>query len=331
MPRRWRPTKRPLSYVPATHDALLSVSLCQLRAGAWREGWIGYETRLRQSPWTEALPTFSGPRWDGIADLRGKRVLLASEQGLGDTIQFSRFARLVADRGASVILGVEPPLRRLMQGLAGVSAIAVPNDPDPVYDLYMPLMSLIAAVRPRAGSRGDRRSLPARRSGCRRGLAGASGRVARPEGRAGVGRRSPASRPDGLPDGSPPVDRAGTSGAAAGDGRCHIRVSSERVSRTCPPIVDWTDELGDFADTAALIEALDLVISVDTAVAHAAGALGRPVWMLNRFDRCWRWMWDRTDTPWYPTMRLFTQATPGEWDDVVAEVAAALAASPRPH
>jgi hypothetical protein len=90
------------------------------------------------------------------------------------------------------------------------------------------------------------------------------------------------------------------------------------------PVADWTAELEDFADTTALIAALDLVISVDTSVAHAAGALGRPVWVLNRFDRCWRWLADRTDSPWYPTMRLFTQATPGVWDDVVAAVAAAL-------
>ena len=102
-------------------------------------------------------------------------------------------------------------------------------------------------------------------------------------------------------------------------------VSLQKGQTACPPIVDWTKELEDFADTAALIEALDLVISVDTAVAHTTGALGRPVWTLNRFDRCWRWMWDRTDTPWYPTMQLFTQTTPGVWDDVVAEVAAALA------
>ena len=89
-------------------------------------------------------------------------------------------------------------------------------------------------------------------------------------------------------------------------------------------IEDWTADLHDFADTAALIEVLDLVITVDTSVAHAAGALGRPVWVLNRFDRCWRWMMDRTDTPWYPTMRLFTQTRPGVWDGVVADVAAAL-------
>jgi hypothetical protein len=103
-------------------------------------------------------------------------------------------------------------------------------------------------------------------------------------------------------------------------------VSLQKGTTAGPPMVDWTDELDDFAATAALIDALDLVISVDTAVAHAAGALGKPVWTLNRFDRCWRWMWDRTDTPWYPTMRLFTQTTPGVWDDVITQVAQALAA-----
>ena len=89
-------------------------------------------------------------------------------------------------------------------------------------------------------------------------------------------------------------------------------------------MLDWTDELEDFADTAALVEALDLVIAVDTAVAHLAGALGKPVWSLNRFDACWRWLLDRDDSPWYPTARLFRQPTPGDWDSVIAAVTAAL-------
>ena len=88
---------------------------------------------------------------------------------------------------------------------------------------------------------------------------------------------------------------------------------------------DWTDELRDFADTAALIEALDLVVTVDTSVVHLAGALGKPVWLLNRFDTCWRWLLDRTDSPWYPTLRQFRQPTPGDWDAVLAAVRAALA------
>jgi hypothetical protein len=98
-------------------------------------------------------------------------------------------------------------------------------------------------------------------------------------------------------------------------------------TRSSPDLLihDWTDELDDFADTAALIEALDLVISVDTSVVHLAGALGKPVWLLNRFDTCWRWLLDRDDTPWYPTLRQFRQPKPGDWDSVILDVRAALA------
>ena len=319
-----------LAVHPGHDDALLSVSLCQLRAGTWREGWIGYETRLRQSPWTEALPTFSGPRWDGVSDLRGKRVLLASEQGLGDTIQFSRFARLVADRGASVILGVEPRLRRLMQGLAGVSAIAVTNDPDPVYDVYIPLMSLIALfdLGPEAVATGGPylRADPDAAAAWRARLAALPGLKV---GLAWAGDPRRHDRTAFLMDRRRSIALERLAPLLAVDGVTFVSV--QKGYPACPPVVDWTNELADFADTAALIEELDLVISVDTAVAHVAGALGRPVWMLNRFDRCWRWMWDRSDTPWYPTMRLFTQATPGVWDDVVADVATALAATAKPR
>ena len=123
-------------------------------------------------------------------------------------------------------------------------------------------------------------------------------------------------------------------GEAAGVSFISLQKGEPAAQADHPPdgmaLHDITADLHDFADTAALIDALDLVISVDTAVAHVAGALGRPVWVLNRFDRCWRWMWGRIDTPWYPTMRLFTQTTPGAWDNVVAEAAEALAAMVRP-
>jgi tetratricopeptide (TPR) repeat protein len=309
---------------PGHDDALMGISLCQLRAGAWREGWQGYETRRRQPLWLNALPTFSGPPWDGTSDLRGKRVLVVSEQGLGDTIQFSRFARLVADRGATVILGVEKPLRRLMQTLQGVAEIAVQGEADPAYDLYVPLMSLpalldlgndVATNGPYLRANTDAAAIWSARlaelPGLKVGLTWA-GDARRYDRSASLmdGRRSLA-----LEQLAPLLAIGGVT-----------FVSLQKGTAAGPPIVDWTDELDDFADTAALIDALDMVISVDTAVAHTAGALGKPVWTLNRFDRCWRWMWDRTDTPWYPTMRLFTQTTPGVWDDVVTQVAQALAA-----
>ncbi|WP_158931095.1 tetratricopeptide repeat protein [Acidisphaera sp. S103] len=322
--------QKALAVRPGYDDALMSVSLCQLRAGAWCEGWRGYETRLRQQPWTDALPTFSGPRWDGASDLRGKRVLLASEQGLGDAIQFSRFARFVADRGARVILGVEKPLRRLMRGLAGVSEIAVPGEPAPVYDCYVPLMSLIAVLdlgmEDVATGGPYLHADPDAAAAWRTRLAALPGLKI---GLAWAGDPRRHNRTAFLMDRRRSIALERLAPLLAVDGVTFV--SLQKGAAAVPPIIDWTDELDDFADTAALIDGLDLVITVDTAVAHTAGALGKPVWMLNRFDRCWRWMWDRTDTPWYPTMRLFTQRVPGVWKDVVSEVAAMLVMSDKPR
>jgi ADP-heptose:LPS heptosyltransferase len=117
--------------------------------------------------------------------------------------------------------------------------------------------------------------------------------------------------------------------AASGVQFISLQIGEPAAEAREPPdglrLVDWTAELGDFADTAALVAGLDLVISVDTSVAHLAGALGRPVWILSRFDGCWRWLEDRDDSPWYPTARLFRQPDPGAWDPVIASVAEALA------
>jgi hypothetical protein len=311
-----------------------------------------------------------------------------------------------------VILGLRPPLERLMQGLAGVSEFAVEGRSNPAYDFYLPLMSLPAALgldvdgvatdgpylradpdaaaawRARLAGLGGlkvglawagdprrhdraaflmdgRRSIPLERLApllavpgvtfvaLQKGEAGAAWRTSaimgslRSEEVGGAWRNGAAggSLRNGEASGAwrngaaGGLLRNGEAGAAWRNGaagrslrngevdgawRNGAVAAADSPGAADSPIVDWTAELDDFADTAALIEALDLVISVDTSVAHVAGALGRPVWTLNRFDRCWRWMWDRTDTPWYPTMRLFTQSTPGVWDDVVAEVAEAL-------
>jgi hypothetical protein len=275
---------------------------------------------------------FTAPQWDGRTDLAGKRVLLVGEQGLGDTIQFCRFARRVADRGAFVVLGVEPPLRRLMTGLDGVAAIAVPGDAEPDYDFFCPLMSLPVRLgltladaamgapylRADAAAAAAWRSRLAELPGMKVGLVWAGEPRAHDRMALRTDRRRSVS-----------LDRLAPLFGVPGI--CFISLQKGVAGGQAMgwPVVDWTAELTDFADTAALIAALDLVISVDTSVAHAAGALGRKVWVLNRFDRCWRWMADRIDTPWYPTMRLFTQARPGVWDDVVAEVAAALGQAAR--
>ncbi len=317
-----------LALQPERADVTLNIALCLLQTGDWAKGWPAHEARLRRSPWREAMAGYSVPQWDGRAALDGRRLLLVSEQGLGDTIQFSRFAYMVAARGATVILGVDPSLRRLMTGLAGVAEVSCTGDPDAGADLFCPLLSLPArlglglgdAAMPApylradpvdvAGWRGRLADWP----GLKVGLVWAGNpRLGDP-----VARRMDLRRSVGLTCLAPLLAVPGITFVSLQKGEAGRQAAGS-------PVVDWTDELGDFADTAALIEALDLVISVDTAVAHAAGALGRPVWVLNRFDRCWRWMTGRTDTPWYPTMRLFTQTRPGVWGDVMDDVAAALA------
>jgi tetratricopeptide (TPR) repeat protein len=323
----WR---QALSVQPDQPDVVFNIGLCLLRMGDWQGGWQAHEARLRQSPWRDVLPGYVAPQWDGRADLTGRRLLLVGEQGLGDTMQFTRFARLVAARGATVILGVDPRLRRLMASLDGVTEVVGPDDPDPAYDLFCPLMSLPArlgltlpdASMPEPYLRAD----PADIVRWRVRLAGLPGRKVGLVW-AGDPRTGTLSLTQMDHRRSMTLDQLAPVLAVPNVTFVSVQKGAASAQAAGRNIEDWTAELDDFADTAALIQALDLLITVDTSAAHAAGALGRPVWVLNRFDRCWRWMMDRTDTPWYPTMRLFTQTRFGVWDDVVAEVAAALAAS----
>ena len=258
-------------------------------------------------------------------------MFLHAEQGLGDTLQFCRYAPAVAAKGATVILEVPAPLKSLMRTLPGVEHVVSEYDPSRPFDFHCPLMSLPLAF----GTRVETIPAPvpylwpnpfrtsawrerlARLGGIKVGLVWAgSARLGNP-GALLIDRRR-----------SMRLQQMWPFGAIEGVTLVSLQ-KGEPASQTRPPppglaINDWTDELGDFADTAALIEALDLVISVDTSVAHLAGALGKPVWVLNRHDRCWRWLLDREDTPWYPTMRLFTQPRPGDWASVVRRVSGEL-------
>jgi hypothetical protein len=316
-----------LAAVPDRADLQLSRGICLLRMGQWREAWQDWEARLRQPRWSGALDGFTAPRWDGRTDLAGKRVLVVGEQGLGDMIQFSRFAPRLTALGASVILGVEPPLRRLMQSLHGVDSVAAPGD-TPDYDCYCLMMSLTAllgldetAFASPPYLHADDRDIAAWRArlsawpGLKVGLAWAGD--PRPEDH--LASRIDLRRSIPLRDLRPLLETPGCTfvslqkGAAAGQAKGRS-------------VLDWSGQLHDYADTAALMTALDLVIAVDTSVVHAAGALGRPVWVLNRYDRCWRWRWERRDTPWYSTMRLYTQPEPGAWAPVITEIASDLRA-----
>jgi tetratricopeptide (TPR) repeat protein len=271
------------------------------------------------------------PPWLGDTEIAGKTLFVYWEQGLGDTLHACRYASLAAKAGARVILEVQKPLFDVMRTLDGVSELLSEGDKTPEHDLHCPVMSLPLAfgttiesipaevpylrADPEAAAQWSRRL--AGLHGRRIGLVWAGGaRIGAAEVLTADQRRSV------------PLTALAPLAAIPGCTFISLQVGppSEQAARPPAgmPLHDHTDALRNFADTAALIANLDLVISVDTATAHLAGAMGTPVWLLNRFDTDWRWLLDRTDSPWYPTMRIFRQPRPGDWASVVQSLAEAL-------
>ncbi len=303
---------------PGEAETEYDLGLARLAAGRFRAGWAGYERRWDRRG--AARREFRAPLWDG-EEIGARTLLVHAEQGLGDTIQFCRFVPLL--RAERIIFEVPPPLVRLLSSLAGGARIIPRGDRLPCFDLHCPLMSLphrfgttlatIPAVVP---------YLAADRAATARW----SARLAvRPGLKAGL---VWAGNPEFAADARRSLDPVLLAPLLALPGITFVSLQcgAEHVP---PPLLDWAAELGDFADTAALVAALDLVISVDTAVAHLAGALGKPVWLLNRFDSCWRWLRDRRESPWYPTLCQFRQARPGDWRGVIEAVGRALAPAPQ--
>ena len=286
-----------------------------LQNGDWQAGFAENEWRWRVENYQWPRPPLPQPRWDG-SDLTGKTILLYAEQGFGDTIQFIRYAPLVAQRGGRVIVECQPPLVRLLQTVAGIEQIIPRGEPLPAFDLQVPLLSLphllgttidtAPADIPYLTPPANPISLP-KALGLKVGIAWAGSAT----------NRNDRNRSCTLDHFLPLLEIPGVTLYSLQKGR-----DAEAVRQTA--IVDLNSQLHDFADTAAAIAQLDLVICVDTAVAHLAAALGKPVWVLLCCDADWRWMRDRADSPWYPTVRLFRQATPGDWQGVLAAVVAAL-------
>jgi tetratricopeptide (TPR) repeat protein len=304
---------------PDYAEAHFNLATLHLLAGEWEPGWRAWEWRFR----CYKTPPATLPRWDG-APLAGRTLLVQGEQGLGDTIQFARLATLAAVDGP-VVLQVDRSLLRLFTTLAGVTAVVAADAPPPPAALHCPLMSLPLALRITPAA------LPAAVPYLHAAPAAAAAWRARVA-------SLPGMRVGLVWAGNPayPNDRHRSMPLAAlaplalpGVQLVSLQKHAAGAPAPSPPtsmvLHDWTDELSDFSDTAALMAALDLVISVDTAAVHLAGALGRPVWLLNRFDTCWRWMLGRDDSPWYPTLRQFRQPSPGDWDSPVCQARAALA------
>ncbi len=271
------------------------------------------------------------PLWLGDTSLMGKTLLVYQEQGFGDAIQFCRFVPWAAQAGAKVILAVGEPLRDLMASLPGVSRIVTLTEEWPQHDLRCPLESLPlafgATLETIPGETPYLRADPALALAWRNRLADVPGpRI----GLVWAGAARPGEAEALAIDQRRSMPLAALEPLALVEGCAFVSLQpgSSAARAMAPPagmvLHDHTAELRNFADTAALIENLDLVISVDTSVAHLAAAMGKPVWLLNRFDTCWRWLLNRDDSPWYPTLRQFRQPQPGDWASVTARVAESL-------
>jgi tetratricopeptide (TPR) repeat protein len=319
--------QRALDIDPQYPKVQYNQSLCRLLTGDFEHGWRQYEWRWKLEPSRGKVCEFPQPLWLGAASLQGKTLLLHAEQGLGDTIQFCRYAELARDLGAHVILRVDRPLARLLKSLAGVVVVA-PGEPLPPFDYHCPLMSLPFAFRTTLDTIPSPHRYLSSEPGKFNEWAARLGKWTKP--RIGLV-WSGGFRPE-QPELWSVNERRNVKLAKLaalrneryefyslqkGQSAESELTELKAISWDGPEIIDFSAQLLDFSDTAALIDHLDLVISVDTSTAHLAGALGTPTWILNRFDTCWRWLLERDDSAWYPSVRLFRQARYGDWDGVI--------------
>jgi tetratricopeptide (TPR) repeat protein len=308
---------------PEFAEAHFEAAMTQLSMGDFDAGWKEYEWRWKTGAFARHPPQPRAPLWLGEVPIAGKSILLHAEQGFGDTIQFIRYAPLLAGRGAKVICEVQPELQPLLSEntmLKDITVLAA-GEPRPAFDLHCPLLSLPLAFGTQPGT------IPA----------------------AVLYLAAPAERQAHWRDRLPPGRlRAGFvwSGQSSHNNDSNRSIALRRLSalfenpqircfslqrdlrgadakalRDLPTLIHLGDDLRDFADTAAIISLLDVVVSVDTAVAHLAGALGKPVMILLPYAADFRWMRDRDDSPWYPAAKLYRQPAFGDWDSVIARAA----------
>ena len=307
--------QRTLTIEPKNVDAHWNLALTYLRAGRFADGWAEYEWRWMR-PGTP-VEHRNVPGWDG-RPFEGRTLLLVCEQGLGDTLQFVRYLPHAIQKGGSVILRCQPELVRLLSGFSGVAHIVTRDDPLPVFDVQSSLMSLpglfgttletIPNQVPYLPVPGVSASRMLEGDGLKVGLVWGS---------------SPTD-----PSRSCPLSKLLDLGRVPGVRFFSLQKGPWAADLGQVPeaefIEDLSDRIHDMADTAAFVCQLDLIITVDTSVAHLAGALGRPTWILLPHLADWRWMVDREDCPWYPTARLFRQEAPGDWDGVIARLLSAF-------
>lgn len=309
---------RVLAAVPGHDLAGFNRSLLLLMRGDFAVGWQGYERRWANKE-AAANRVVDKPRWTGAPDVGGKTILVWAEQGYGDCIQFCRYVPMLAAMGAHVVFEAPPRLVPLLKSLKGAASVIATGDPRPDYDLQCPVMSLPLAFKTRL------ETVPADVPYLSADPAKTAVFATGPAPRIGIVWEAKAATDKALRRAMPlaalePVVRRPLAFHA---------VQKEIDPADAATLAHWkisqhADEQNDFSDAAALITTMDLMITVDTAVAHLAGALGRPVWLMLPYVAEWRWLTDRDDSPWYPTMRLFRQTAPRDWDGVAVRVAEAL-------
>jgi tetratricopeptide (TPR) repeat protein len=317
--------RRALELNPDLADAHVNEGFCRLRMGDFKLGWEKHEWRWKVRGLYSGAREFAQPKWQGTENLAGKAILLHAEQGFGDSIQFVRYVPLVAATGAAVFVEVPDELVSLVSGLSGVSRVVTRAQRLPPIDFHCPLLSLPAAFGtalstipasvPYLEAPADRvrrwRTRLGQTKKLRIGLAWSGNAT----------HRNDQNRSIALARLAPLLPLPGAEFLSLQKG---IRPEDAAVMKDLP-ITDIAGEFGDFADTAAVVSLVDLVIAVDTSVAHLAGALGRPIWILLPFSADWRWLQSRKDSPWYPTARLFRQPAIGDWEGVIRNVKKELA------
>jgi tetratricopeptide (TPR) repeat protein len=297
---------------PGHVEAHFNRALLWLLQGNWAQGWPEYEWRWQAK--ASLLSSYQQPRWDG-SHLKGRKLLLVAEQGLGDTLQFIRYAPLLKERGASIIVCCQKALLRILKNMPGIDALVPEGAALPAFDVYAPLMSLpgilqttpdtVPANVPYLSADADlceqwRRELSLL-DGFKIGIAWQG---------------NPTYKRDRCR--SIPFSHLESLSRLPG-----VRLLS--LQKGLGDLGSRIDEIaGPFMDTAAIMQNLDLVITSDTAIAHLAGALGVPVWLALSYSPDWRWLLDRQDSPWYPSMRMFRQARPGDWQELFQRVEAEL-------
>lgn len=313
--------RRAIAMKPALGEAHYNMGLVLMLIGAMEEGLEKYEYRWEVDGFPTPKRNFPQPRWTGD-DIRDKTLLISAEQGLGDAIQFARYLPMIADRAKRIVLEARKPLMRLMERLPGVDAVVEAGRALPAFDVHAPLLSLPYILQTRL------HTIPGAVPYLKGDPAAIASWRARRDSRFTVGliwagnRKPDPSRTTGLAALKPILDVQGVRFIGL---QKELEPGDDALIAQLGGKLDWWGrDFGDFADTAAAFEAIDLVISIDTGPAHLAGAVARPAWVFIPFAADWRWLMARPDSPWYPTMTLYRQERRGDWTPEIASVAADL-------